>query len=82
MMGGVKRRKKPLNAKEAPSLRGDHLQPFGRLPHSSLLPQFGGGRQGDTFNFLQAYELSDLSALIFCLLFHQGKSKRQKVIAG
>jgi hypothetical protein len=24
MMGGVKRRKKPLNAKEAPSLRGDH----------------------------------------------------------
>jgi len=24
MMGGVERRKKPLNAKEAPSLRGDH----------------------------------------------------------
>jgi len=41
---------------------GDHLQPFDVA-------------QGDTFIFLQAYDLSDLSALIFCLLFHQGKSK-------
>jgi len=46
------RRKKPLNAKEAPSLGGDHRRPFGWLPHSSFLPQFGGGRQGDTFGCL------------------------------
>jgi hypothetical protein len=38
MMGGVKRSKQTLNAKEAPCLprklamrEGDHLQPFGRL---------------------------------------------------
>jgi hypothetical protein len=33
--------------------------------------------QGDTFTCLQAYDLSDLSALIFCLLFYQGKSKKK-----
>jgi hypothetical protein len=32
-------------------------------------------RSPAAFTFLQAYDLSDLSALIFCLLFHQGKSK-------
>jgi hypothetical protein len=34
-------------------------------------------RSPAAFTFLQAYDLSDLSALIFCLLFHQGKSKKE-----
>ena len=33
-------------------------------------------------SWLQVCTLSSFSALIFCLLFHQGKSKREKVIAG
>jgi hypothetical protein len=35
-------------------------------------------RSPAAFTFLQAYDLSGLSALIFCLLFHQGKSKERK----
>jgi len=63
MMGGVKRRKPPLNAKEAP--RNEEITdgiPFdfahGKLVTSVRLPSF--------------------AALIFCLLFHQGKSKRKE----
>ena len=52
MMGGVKRRKKPLNAKEAA------LEPALTTYHLSLTT-------------IQA-------ALIFLLLFHQGKSKRKE----
>jgi hypothetical protein len=31
---------------------------------------------------MASVRLSSFAALIFCLLFHQGKSKREKVIAG
>ena len=54
MMGGVKRSKPPLNAKEAP--RNEEITDGIRLIASVRLPSF--------------------AALIFCLLFHQGKSKR------
>ena len=54
MMGGVKRRKQALNAKEAP--RNEEITAGIRLIASARLSSF--------------------AALIFCLLFHQGKSKK------
>jgi len=54
MMGGVKRSKPPLNAKEAP--RNEEITVGIRL--------------------VASVRLSSFAALIFCLLFHQGKSKR------
>jgi hypothetical protein len=41
-----------------------------------------GRRSPTAFGWLQVCTVSSFSALIFCLLFHQGKSKGEKVLLG